>query len=107
MSLGSVWDDVIDIARDVWHSITHFFDQTFAYIKDGLVYLKEGVSFVINKIEEGLEFVLTLADKVLRIALKTVLLVCKAINWVLKLVGIDLTKVSSTFIFIFLFHRII
>jgi hypothetical protein len=89
------WSDFTGSVGDFFHHIGNLFEGAVAFIKDGVVYLKEGVSFVINKVAEGLEFVLNLADKVLRLALKTVGAVFKALNWVLKLVGIDLSKVSG------------
>lgn len=92
--LGSIWDDVSNIAGDFWHWAENFFDKAVMVIENGILKLKDGVTFVLRVVGEGLEFVLDLGDKVFRLVLKTVGMVFKAINWILKLVGIDLGKVS-------------
>jgi hypothetical protein len=64
-------------------------------IEKEITYLEDGASFVIRKVKDGLEFVFTLQDKVLRVALKTLGAVFKVCNWLLKLVGIDLRKILA------------
>lgn len=92
--LGSILDDVSNIAGDFWHWAENFFDKAVMVIENGILKLKDGVTFALRVVGEGLEFVLDLGDKVFRLVLKTVGMVFKAINWILKLVGIDLGKVS-------------
>ncbi|KAK3672969.1 hypothetical protein LTR78_007079 [Recurvomyces mirabilis] len=80
---------------DFWHWIENFADDIVSNIENGVVKLIDGTTFIIHKVEEGLEFVLVLADKTLRIALSTLGAVFKALNWILKLVGIDLAKILA------------
>jgi hypothetical protein len=92
MSVGSV---IEDIAGDVLHFLEEAFSDAISAVEKGVVILKDGASFVIQKLEDGLSLVLTLADKVFKIALKTLAVVFKALNWVLKLIGIDLMKILA------------
>lgn len=87
--------NIISHVGDALHYIEHAFEKGIKEVEKGLVVLKDGVSFVIKKAEEGLHFVLNLMDKVLVIELKTLGAVFKAINSVLKLIGIDLEKILA------------
>ncbi|MFY7669809.1 hypothetical protein ACOSP6_01845 [Tenacibaculum sp. MEBiC06402] len=93
ISTGGILDDIKTFAGDALHWLEHAFVDGIKLIEKGVTFLKDGVSFVIKKVGEVLHFVLTIADKVLTIVLDTMLTVFKAINWVLKLVGIDLTAI--------------
>ena len=90
------WDDVSDIAGDVWHHLQQLGDEIITGLKDTRVFLEDGISFVISKAGDVLQFVLTIGEKVLEITLKTFVLVFKALSWVLSLVGIDLPGVCFT-----------
>ena len=90
------WDDVSNFAGDVWHHLEQLGDDFITGLKDTAVYLADGISFVINKAGEVLQFVLAIGDKVLEIALESFVLVFKALSWVLSLVGIDLPGVQHT-----------
>lgn len=93
----SIWDeildDVSDAAGDVWNWLETSVSDIVDFVEDGIAVLKDGISFILEQVEDGLSFVLKLADKALRIILKTVGHIFKAICWVLKLVGIDVSKV--------------
>lgn len=95
LSVGGALDDIEDWAGDALHWVETAFSDGIKLVEKGVTYLKDGVSFVIRKVEEGLQFVLSIAGKVLTIALKTLGSVLKALNWVLKLVGIDLKKILA------------
>ncbi|KAK6352477.1 hypothetical protein TWF730_009302 [Orbilia blumenaviensis] len=97
ITVQGIIDDLTKFAGDVWHFLENFANSAISYIKKGIVYLKDGISFVIQKAGEGLSFILTIAGKGLRILLDTVGKVFKAINWVLKLIGIDLSKILAWF----------
>ena len=90
---GNVFDDFLTFAGDAFQWLEHAFIDGIKLIDKGITYLKDGVSFVVKKIGDALHFVLTLADKILTIVLDTMLTVFKAINWVLKLIGIDLSAI--------------
>jgi hypothetical protein len=91
-SLGGTLEDA---AGDVLHFLDEVFSDPLKGFSDGVIYLKDGASFVLQKLEDGLQLVLKLADKVFRIALKSLVTIFKALNWVLKLVGIDLRKILA------------
>jgi hypothetical protein len=95
LKANSILEDLSDFAGDVFHWLSNFVSETISFIKDGAVFLVDGVSFVINKLEDGLEFILNIADKALRLVLKTVGMIFKALDYVLKLIGIDLDKVYA------------
>jgi len=82
----------IEIAGDIWHHIESIGGTIVGGIKDGVVQLDNGIHFVITHLEDGLHFVLSLTNGVVTIALKSLALVFKALNYVLKLIGIDLSK---------------
>lgn len=82
----------IDIAGDVLHHIESIGGTILSGIKDGLVQLDNGIQFVISHLDDGLTFVLHLANGIVKIALKSLAMVFKALNYILKLVGIDITK---------------
>ena len=90
------WNDVSNVAGDVWHHLEQLGDQIITGLKDTAVFLADGISFVITKAGDVLQFVLTIGEKVLMIELETFLLVFKALSWVLSLVGIDLPGVSRS-----------
>ena len=92
---ASVVDDIEDFAGDALHWMETAFVDGFRVIEKGVVKLEDGVEFVIKKVEEGLQFVLKLADKVLNVVLDTLGAVFRAVNWLLKLIGIDLSKVLA------------
>jgi len=77
---SSFLEDLSDIASNIWHWLSNFVNKAISILKDRAVFLIDRVSFVINKIKEGLEFILTIADKALRLVLKTVGIIFKAIN---------------------------
>lgn len=82
----------IDIAGDIWHHIESIGGSIVSGLEDGLVKLDNGIHFVISHLEDGLTFVLHLVNGVVKIALKSLALVFKALNYILKLVGIDISK---------------
>ena len=90
------WDDVSNFAGDIWHHLEQLGDHIITGLKDTAVFLADGISFVISKAGEVLQFVLTIGDKVLEIVLDSFVLVFKALSWVLSLVGIDLPGVSRS-----------
>lgn len=90
---GNVFDDIATFAGDALHWIENAFVDGIKLVEKGITYLKDGVSFVVKKVKDVLHFVLTIADKVLTIVLDTMVTVFKVVNWVLKLVGIDLTAI--------------
>ena len=88
------WDAAIRlVGGDALHWLTNAFSDGIHYIQQGLIFLQDGVSFVLRKIGDGLRFVLSIAGKILDIALQTLGAVFKALNWVLKLIGIDLSAI--------------
>ena len=94
--LAVSWDDVTNFAGDVWHHLEQLGDQIITGLKDTAVFLADGISFIITKAGDVLQFVLTIGEKVLMIALETFVLVFKALSWVLSLIGIDLPGVSRS-----------
>lgn len=92
---GGPFDSIVDAAGDALHWLEHALVQGIKLIENGVTVLEDGVSFVLQPISDGLQFVLNIGAKVLRIALTAVGAVFKALNWVLKLVGIDLAKVLA------------
>ncbi len=95
IGVGGIEDDIISWAGDLLHYIDEVFEEGIKLIEKGVTYLKDGVSFVIKKVEDGLMLVLTLPDKLLNIALKTLSSVFKALSWILKLIRIALTKILA------------
>jgi hypothetical protein len=95
LSAFSVGGAIGDAFGDVWHDVEQAVEggAIINAIKDTGVFLTNGISFIIQKASEGLELVLTLVDKVVRIALNTLLHAFKALNFLFKLIGIDLTAV--------------
>lgn len=89
------WNDITSFAGDVWHHLEQLGDLIINGLKDTAVFLSDGISFIINKVEDALIFVLNIGDKVLKIALKTFVLVFKALSFLLSLVGIDLSAVPN------------
>lgn len=90
---GGIFDDIINFAGDALHYLSEFVNTSIAAIRQGLIVLENGIQFVLKKIDEGLQFVLSIGDKILNIVLDTLGAVFKALNWVLKLIGIDLEKI--------------
>ncbi|QKJ30678.1 hypothetical protein HQ865_13245 [Mucilaginibacter mali] len=90
---GDIFNDIKNFAGDALHYLETFVNTTIKAIEKGLVVLENGIKFVLKKIDEGLQFVLEIGDKILNIVLDTLGAVFKALNWVLKLVGIDLEKI--------------
>ena len=93
--LGVSWNDVTSFAGDVWHHLEQLGDLIINGLKDTAVFLSDGISFIINKVEDALIFVLNIGDKVLKIALKTFVLVFKALSFLFSLIGIDLSAVTN------------
>ncbi|HWB49298.1 MAG TPA: hypothetical protein VG651_09325 [Stellaceae bacterium] len=90
---GGIVDDFTEFAGDALHWLdTAFvaFVDGVKLIEEGVTYLKDGVSFVIHKIDDGLQFVLTLPGRIVNIALKSLGAIFRVLGWVLKLVGIAL-----------------
>lgn len=89
-------DDALSFAGDALHSIDKFFEEGITEVINGVTQLKDGVSFVIQKVKDGLTLIINFArDEVLKIALDTVGAVFKAMSWVLKLVGVVLGKILA------------
>ncbi|SKA41699.1 hypothetical protein SAMN04488128_105492 [Chitinophaga eiseniae] len=65
----------------------------FRYIEESIGQAKDAVRFVVKKVNEALEFCVTIGGKVLTLMLDTALKVFKAINWILKKIGIDLDEI--------------
>ncbi len=93
IKVGGAFDDFLVFAGDAFQWLENAFVDGIKLIDKGITYLKDGVSFIVKKVGDVLHFVLTLADKILTIVLDTMLTVFKAINWVLKLIGIDLQAI--------------
>jgi hypothetical protein len=93
LGVGGIFDDLKHFAGDALHYLTDFVDSAIGAIKKGYIELKNGISFILEKIGDGLRFVLAIGDKILNIMLDTLGAVFKALNWVLKLIGIDLEKI--------------
>ncbi|KAF2837356.1 hypothetical protein M501DRAFT_978492 [Patellaria atrata CBS 101060] len=91
------WTDVTNAAGDFWHFLKHIGKVIIEGLKDTAVFLSDGINFIVTKAGEVLQFVLTIGDKVVRIALKTFALVFKACSFLLSLVGIDLSKILKWF----------
>ena len=87
---------VADVFGDIWHFLESVFHDVIKVVEDGVIKLADGISFIISKADEGLQFLLNIGDKVIQFALDTLVKVYKAINFVLKLVGIDLDKVGCS-----------
>lgn len=87
--------DLTDFAGDIWHGLETFGNLVVQGFQDAEVNLSDSISFVITKSGDVLQFVLNIADTVIRISLETFVLVFKALNFVFKLIGIDLTVVSA------------
>ncbi|KAK6949364.1 hypothetical protein Daesc_009439 [Daldinia eschscholtzii] len=86
-----------DIFGDIWHWLENAFHDVVKVIEDGVVKLANGVKFIISKVGEVFEFVLHIGDKILRLVLDTLVTIYKGLNFLLKLVGIDLDKVLAWF----------
>jgi hypothetical protein len=63
------------------------------FVKDMVLYLEQGVHFVLNIVEKGIEFILSIGDKIFQFLLDGLLIAFKALNFLFKLVGIDLTVI--------------
>lgn len=90
---GSFLHHVKTFAGDALHWVGHEFESGIEDATKGIIKLQDGVSWALHKVGDVLHLVLTLQDKILSIALNTFLVAFKALNWVLKLVGIDLTVI--------------
>lgn len=62
-------------------------------VVDGVTYLKKGISFILSVVDEGLKLVFTIAGKIFDFLLDTFIVAFKALNWLLNLIGIDLTAI--------------
>lgn len=93
--LSSIGDSIEMIAGDFLHWVENTFEDGLKAIMKGVTELKDGTTFLIQKLEDGLHFVMNLAGKVLSVALKTLGAVLKALNFVLKLIGIDLKAILA------------
>lgn len=80
-------------AGDVWHHLESLGDLIINGLKDAVVYLNDGINFLINKVDDVWQFLLTIGDQVIKIALKTFVAAFKALNFIFGLIGIDLTKI--------------
>ncbi|KAJ5676526.1 uncharacterized protein N7477_002159 [Penicillium maclennaniae] len=87
--------DLTDIAGDVWHHLEELGGEIISAVESAPIVLSEGINFIISKAQGVLQFILTIGDKVVSIALKSFLLVFKALNYILKLVGIDISKLLA------------
>lgn len=90
--LGGFFD--FDWIGDAWHAIENAADWVFTKIEDAIVYVDQGIQFVLNKVKEGLELVVTYLGKAMTFVLNTFVHVFKAISALLKLIGIDIGAVS-------------
>jgi hypothetical protein len=90
---AGIGDEILTTLGDALHWLETAFEDGIKLIDKGVTYLSDGVSFVISTVEAGLQFVLTIADKVLTMVLKTMVSVFKVVNWILKLIGIDLSAI--------------
>lgn len=90
---GDFFDVIKSAVGDGLRYLEEFVDSAINAVKKGYIELKNGVRFILQQIDEGLQFVLSIGDKVLNIVLDTLGAVFKALNWVLKLIGIDLEKI--------------
>jgi len=93
VGVSGIFDDIKNFAGDALHYLSEFVDSAIDTIKQGYIELKNGVKFILQKIGDGLQFVLAIGDKILNIVLDTLGAVFTALNWVLKLIGIDLEKI--------------
>jgi hypothetical protein len=91
---GNIFSDIINDAGDAFRWIDNAFHDLISVVKNGVITLKDGISFVIHKISDTvLHFVLTIADKVLTIVVDTLIKVFKVVNWLFSLIGIDLSAI--------------
>ncbi|MDN3292908.1 hypothetical protein QWM81_02365 [Streptomyces ficellus] len=82
------WDDPIATLGDALHDFGRLCEQ-------GWDVLKQGFRVVVKSVGQALSCVIDIAGKVFRVVLQTAAAVFKALNSVLKLVGIDLTKIIA------------
>ncbi len=94
---GDIFDDIINFTGDSLHYLSAFIDTSIAFIRHELVMLENGIQFVLRKIEDDLQLVLAIGDKIVNIVLDTPGALFKALSWVLKLIGIDLEKILGWF----------
>ena len=94
---GDIFDGIVNFTGDALHYLLEFIDTSIAAIRQGLIRLENGIQFVLRKIDDGLQLVLAIGDKIFTIVLDTLGALFKAISWVLKLIGIDLEKILEWF----------
>jgi hypothetical protein len=85
--------EVFHFLGDVLHEIENFFIKGIEKIEEGIAYLADGVSFVIKKIEQGLQFVLSIGEKVYNVILDSISSVSKVVNWIFQLVKVGIEEV--------------
>jgi hypothetical protein len=88
-------EDIFSWPGDALHWLENAFDDAIDYVKQGVTFLQDGASFVLREIEDGFEIALKFGSTLLRFALTTIGAVFKALNWLLKLVGIDLKMILA------------
>lgn len=86
-------DGIFDVFGDVWHAIENAADDLVSKIEDAVVYVADGISFVLQAADDGMELLLNYLGKALKFVLNTYLQVFKAISALLKLIGIDITAI--------------
>ncbi|HVY57263.1 MAG TPA: hypothetical protein VHA77_05375 [Xanthobacteraceae bacterium] len=90
--VDSVGGFISDIAGDILHWLDNAFIDGIKYIEKGITHLEDGVTFVIKKVEAGLQFVLQLPGRLVSFVMTTWGALLKALNWILKLIRIGLRK---------------
>ncbi len=98
-SLGGVLTEFEALAGDALHYLETAVDEAIGAIEGASTELEGGISFVIQKVKDGVEdalqFVVRLPGKVLTVALTTLSSVYKALSWVLKLIKVALIDVMK------------
>jgi hypothetical protein len=94
-ALGALDFSLDSVLGDILHFLDSAFEAGLKAIEKGVTVLADGTSFVLQHLEDGLSLVLTLAGKVVKLALTTLAAAFKALNWILKLIGIDLAKILA------------
>ena len=93
--LSDTWDDVTHFAGDVWHGIKDAANAVIDVVNQGVVFLKNGVSFMIGKLEDGFNFLIKIGGQALKIVLNGLASGLKAVTWLLEVIGAALGKVLS------------
>jgi hypothetical protein len=84
--------DVTNISGDIWHHLETLGGSIVDALKGTETFLSDGIHFI-NKVGDALEFVVTIGGKALKLALDTLALVYKAMNYLFMLVKLGMKEV--------------